>query len=295
MAFTVYLDDSGTDPNQAVANATALIVPASNIIAMEKEFEDLQKIEGFTDFHTSEFVFRNSKSEFANWSDGKQKRVFRRMRQITRKYVSQIFSLAVYKDDYDSLVPSALRDLASKTHFAWALRHVVPMVQTWRISDPSIPAYEWIFDWMEKRTPAREEVETVMEQAEETARTDRNVQGDYINIHFRKRATLAGLQCADLVAWTNYQFALKVFRGKRIHPFAQKAWQDFISMRSTNHPLFPGSLDWNMAITIKREHLKSWAEKEFADGRSITWHQEWVARKKALASQAKKRIRARSI
>ena len=32
VAFTVYLDDSGTDPSQKVANATALIIPASRIL-----------------------------------------------------------------------------------------------------------------------------------------------------------------------------------------------------------------------------------------------------------------------
>lgn len=287
VAFTVYLDDNGTDPKQPIANATALIIPANKIVDMEKELEALKKKEGFTDFHTSPFVFRNLKSEFANWKDGKHKRVFRRMRQITRKYTSQVFSMAVYKDDYDSVVPSPLRDIAGKSHFAWALRHVLSLAQAWRISDPSLLPYEWIFDWMEKHDKSRMEVEIVMEQTEEKARTERNVTGDYVNLHFRPRASLAGLQCADLVAWTNYQFALKVLRGKQLHPFAQKAWQDFSSMPQHAHPNFASPLDWNEAVFINRDELKAWAQKETADGMSIKWGQEWEARKQTGKAKPK--------
>ena len=166
VAFSVYLDDSGTDPNQKVAaNATALIIPAEKIIDMEKELDALKKKEGFTDFHTSIFVARNYKSEFAKWSDGKQKRVFRRMRQITRKYTSQVFSLTVRKADYDAIMPNELRKY-NGDHYAWALRHVLPFTQMWRMPMPkTFPPYEWIFDWMEKHDPGRKQVDDVMEQA----------------------------------------------------------------------------------------------------------------------------------
>ncbi len=84
--FTAYIDDSGTDPAQRVANATALIVPASRIVEFQHEWDKLKKREGFTEFHTSEFVAKNPKSDFANWSRVKQARVFRRVRQICMKY-----------------------------------------------------------------------------------------------------------------------------------------------------------------------------------------------------------------
>jgi hypothetical protein len=296
VAFTVYLDDSGTAPEQPIANATALIIPASNIIDMEEEFAALKAKEEFTDFHTSVFVFRNPKYEFANWSSSKQKRVFRRMRQITRKYVAQVFSLAVNKDDYDSIIPAELRNLSGKSHYAWALRHVVPFAQNWRVPIPAIPPYEWIFDSMKPNDPTRKEVEAVMEQAEVQAKIQRDVQGDYINVHFRPRASLAGLQCADLVAWTNYQFALNSFRGKPLHPFARKSWDDFKAMPPSSHPGFPEPIDWNHAITIKRNHLKEWAEKETIDGRSIEWFKAWKeqnrlekTKKRQVPSERKKR------
>jgi hypothetical protein len=37
--FTAYIDDSGTAPEQTVATATALIIPARNIIRFESEWK----------------------------------------------------------------------------------------------------------------------------------------------------------------------------------------------------------------------------------------------------------------
>src|ERR1700756_2280593 len=82
--FILYIDDSGTAPDQHVAIATALIIPAVQIIRLEKEWESFRVNEGFKCFHTSPFAARNPKTEFANWDDVKQERVLRRVRQISR-------------------------------------------------------------------------------------------------------------------------------------------------------------------------------------------------------------------
>jgi hypothetical protein len=286
VAFTVYVDDSGTSRDQKIANATALIIPAEKILDMEEELDTLKKKEGFTDFHTSVFIARNPKSEFAGWSMGKQKRVLRRMRQITRKYSSQIFSLAVNKADYDSIFPAELRK-HSGDHFAWAMRHVLPFAQMWRLPFPNISPYEWVFDWIEKHEPSRKQVETIMEQAEEQAQKQRNVQGDYTNYHFRSRKLVAGLQCADLAAWTNYQFSLKAFFEKKMHPLARITWDNFAAMPPSNHAGYPEPLDWNHSITIKTNHFKEWVEKEVADGRSLELFRDWENRKKSQKTQKK--------
>jgi Protein of unknown function (DUF3800) len=280
VAFTVYIDDSGTAREQKVANATVLIIPAEKILDMEKELDALKKKEGFTDFHTSVFIARNPKFEFAGWSDSKQKRVLRRMRQITRKYTSQIFSLAVNKADFDSIMPTEIRKHTGD-HFAWAMRHMLPFAQLWRSPIPNIPPYEWVFDHMEKHEPSRKQLEEIMDQAEEDSQTKRGVRGDFTNYHFRSRKLVAGLQCADLAAWTNYQFSLKVYSNKPLHPLARIVWDDFASMPSSNPPGFPEPLDWNYSIAIKADHLKSWVQKELADGKSLAAFREWDARKRA--------------
>src|SRR5207237_3065600 len=113
----------------------------------------------------------------------------------------------------DSIISAEFREYTGRYHYSWALRHVLSFAQTWRVNNSDIPPYEWIFDFMKPRELARIEVEEVLEQAEAMAELQRGVSGDYLNYSFRKRDTLAGLQCADLVAWTHYQFALEKFRG----------------------------------------------------------------------------------
>jgi hypothetical protein len=107
--FTLYIDDSGTSPSQPVAIATALIIPRIQIVRLEKEWDKFRSKENFECFHTSEFYFRNPKSEFASWDDNKQERVFRRVRQISKKYGVRAISIAVNKKDYDEVVPAEMR------------------------------------------------------------------------------------------------------------------------------------------------------------------------------------------
>jgi hypothetical protein len=274
--FTVYLDDSGTSPTQQVACATALIIPAPRLLLMEREWNNLKAKEGFSDFHTSEFVARNPKSEFAGWSDEKHERVFRRVCEITKKYVVQIFSVVVNKPDYDSIIPADLRDYTGQYHYTWAIRHVLAFAQTWRVNNPDIPPYEWVFDFMQLGEPSRVEIEEAMEGCELMADLRRGAKGDYLNYSFRPRNTLAGLQCADLVAWTNYRHGLEKFKGTPVHPFAQVSW-DLFSKKPDNlrRPFFPEPLDWNCSLSIKPDHLRDWVEKEVADGTGIARFREW--------------------
>lgn len=281
VAFTVYLDDSGTDPSQAVACATALIVPAKRILAMETEFKRLRDQEQFSDFHASDCVNRNHTSEFSDWSKPKVARVIRRVRDITKKYGCQVFSFAVQKRIYESIVPDQMRCYAGQYHYSWALRHVLRFAQVWRherrISEP----YEWLFDWMEKRDKTRKEIEDVMAQAEEEA-SQNGMAGEFKHFDFRPRKTLAGLQCVDLIAWTNYNFAMSRELNRSLGAHAEHTWESFATM--PKHPSAidrSGRLDWNHAVFIKAAHLKDWAQRETADGTSILRFKAWEERKKA--------------
>jgi hypothetical protein len=114
--FTVYIDDSGTAPEQKVAIATALIIPAKRIVALEREWDALKKREGFTSFHMAEFSARNQKSGFADWPEPKRERVYRQVRAITKKYGVAAVTFAVYKKDYDEVVPEDMRNTAGRFH-----------------------------------------------------------------------------------------------------------------------------------------------------------------------------------
>jgi len=146
--FTVYIDDSGTSPSQHIAIATALIIPAAQIIRLEKEWATLAGREGFTDFSMAEFVAANPKSEFANWNGDKQERVFRRIRQISKKYGLRAFSVAVNKKDYDSIVPDALRSWIGQYHYTWAVHHLLSFLNLWRSESIGRPPFEYVFHWM---------------------------------------------------------------------------------------------------------------------------------------------------
>jgi Protein of unknown function (DUF3800) len=273
--FTVYFDDSGTSPSQHVAIATAMIIPARQIIRLEREWETLKRKEGFSCFHTAEFMANNSKSEFANWDEEKRQRVFKRVRDITKKYATRVFSFAVYKEDYDQIVPEDVREVSGKHHYSWAIRHVVTHLDLWKTASKIEPPLEYVFDLVgNKRTDKpRVEVENVMEQAEEVA-NEKGRFGEFTNYSFRSRKTLAGLQCADVLAWTCYQYALYTFRDTPLSEFAVIAWNDFLFHEGLNN--------WSLVTTIKRENLAKWVANEIADGR---WRPRLEAWKKKAAAK----------
>ena len=259
--FTVFLDDSGTSPSHHVASATALIMPAGRVLRLESERANLKFKFGFTDFHTSEFVARNPMSDFANWPDAKTEHLWRRVREVAKKYVFQIVSFSVNKAEYESVLPQDFRQYKGISHYSWAMRHVLPLLQFWRYEHHIAEPYEFVFDWMERRDPARREVEDVLGQAEGVAREDRGVQGDYLNYSFRQRKLVAGLQLADAIAWTNYQMALEKYRNKPPNPFAQIAWDDFERVPSPTIPLNGQRVEWNLSVVIKGGHRKSRTER----------------------------------
>jgi hypothetical protein len=275
--FTAYIDDSGSDPSQHVANATALVIPGPRIRAFQREWDELGKKEGFTDFHTSVFMARNRRSEFANWSDAKQQRVFLRVRQIIQKFGVKIFSFTVNKRDYDEVVPDEFRRYAGKYHYTWAIRHVMAMLVAWRVSCHVAEPLEYVFDWMEKGEERRNEIETVMAQGEYVA-SEKRMAGEYLNYSFRQRKDVPGLQCVDCVAWTCYQYGLLVFRKKPLHKLAEVAWDDFCSRNGPGiggAKTSSGPLDWFCAGAVKREHLEEFIQKELANGISMRRFMEW--------------------
>ncbi len=258
---TVYVDDSGTSPSQHVAIATGLLVPALDILRLEGEWDTLKRKEGFSDFHTSEFVARNSKSEFGNWDNNKQKRVFSRVRQIAKKYGVVAGSVAVNKQDYEEVLPEDFRNLIGQNHYTWAVHHLISFLRTRRLSHhPACPAFEYVFDWMNKGSSERTEVEAVMARSAEVAIED-GTAGEFDNYSFRRRKEIAGLQCVDCVSWVAYRFAVFAFRQTPLHPFAEIAWEDF-----------GGPLErhgWLGAMAIKREHLQKWYADIMADPKNL--------------------------
>lgn len=277
--FTAYIDDSGTDPQQQVANATVLIIPANRIIALESEWTRLREKENFSNWHTSEFVARarNPKSEFANWDDAKHERVFRRVREICKKYCVQPMSFSVYKKDYDEVVLPHL-PYADRYHYTWAIRSLLSHTERWRAFTKLPEPLEYVFSWMgEKRhNTRRQEIEDLMDQAEEESK-EKGIPGEFEHWTFRRSREIPGLQCVDALAWSVYQYGLLVFCKKPLCEDAKVAWNDFGKYLGGK---------WGFDVTVTRKNLQTWVEKELADGRSEKRFREWNDRKGRSKAQS---------
>ena len=279
--FTNYVDDSGTDPNQRVAIASGLIIPSGRIVALEREWDTLKTKEGFTDFHTSEFSawFRNPHSEFSNWGTKQHTRVFARVRGIAKKYGVKTFTFAVKKEDYNDVVPADIKKYWGRYHYTWAIRQFIDYVYKWQRHLSAAPL-QYVFDWAKRSDPARKEIEMAMEQAEDmTGNT-----GEFKHYDFGCRRETPGLQCADVLAWTSYQSALREFYNKPLVCDAEIALNDFTKYNGGK---------WRTALTVTRSSLEELVRKEQVSGTSLAKFKAWEARKLAEkeGEHGKRRVR----
>ncbi len=272
--LTVYIDDSGTDPNQKVAIATGLIVPARRITALEREWNGFKEQEQFKCFHTSPCLAGNEKEGFGNWDEVKKFRVLRRVRTIAKKYGIKAFSLAVNKADYEEVMPQEFLDLGGRFRYTWAIRNLLSLLDGWAVSRGVEASYEYVYHWMDPKAQrrSRQEIVTVMEQAEEGAK-QRGLNRTYSNYSFCKDEEIPALQCVDAVGWACYQFSLKVFGKIPLLEIAAESFHDFVGFQSHDD-------EWLIALSIERDKLRDWVERERADGKGLERLREWAHRKK---------------
>jgi hypothetical protein len=256
--FAVYIDDSGTAPRQRVAICAAVVIPALQILRLEREWETLNRKEGFESFHASACLAGNADEGFGNWDEKKKARVFRRVREISKKYGTKVFSFAVNKPDFDELVPDEYkRHIGS--HYVWAVRNVLSWLSGWKAERKNCPPFEYIFDYSDPRDEARIGIETAMAQSQIVASAKEGRRADYVHYAFRRRQELAGLQCADCLSWTCYQYALFRFHKVPLRETAEECWKDFNSYQGVN--------EWLYAVTIERDRLVL-VQPEMERGRS---------------------------
>lgn len=269
--FTAYIDDSGTAPEHKVAIASALVVPANRIAALEEEWEKLRRREHFVCFHMSPFVAsKNKKSketDFRGWDDAKRARVYERVRQITKKYGAWATSLAVKKSEYDELIPADIRKLTGRYHYSWAVRHLLDHICTWRIKSGETPTpLEYAFSWMEPHDQKRKEIEAVISQSAAAAR-QAGYEGEFRHFGFHKAPLLPGLQCVDLVAWISYRFALYAYFSEELPDEAQIGWKDIATYRKGR---------WFTGVTIRDSQLRKFVEAEKRTGHAKNWFAKWA-------------------
>lgn len=266
--FTVYIDDSGTDPKQHVAIAAALIVPTVRLEELGEKWDALKREYLIPEFHSSVCVAGQKKTPFEKWSSQRKKHLCYCVREITEEFAVKAVSFAVHKSDYDEIIPEndQLRNVGgNQYHYTWAIRNTISLLDRWSSTVTRSP-FEYVFDCMgaDRRNAAKKEIETVMAQA------DSEYPGRYEGHYsFRNRKDHPGLQCSDLLAWSCYQFACHSFRGKYLHPIAEDTFWDYEKYRYGT---------WMFAITQRKEQIKEWADKERADPRSLAKRRKWVER-----------------
>jgi hypothetical protein len=262
--FTVYIDDSGTDPNQPTAIASALIVPAARLEELEESWQRFKVDNLISEFHSSECAAGQIGTEFSQWSSQRKHHVFYQVREITKKFAVNAFSFAIYKSDYDELIQGELREFGGKYHYTWAVDTVIRTLNQWAVAHQSNDPFEYIFDWMgeRKRNNAKQEIE------EEMAKWESIKPGFYEGHYsFRKRRDHPALQCADLLAWTCYQFARSAALKVPTHPIAWQTYWDF--ERHLNE-------SWLGAFIQTREQLRNWANSEANDPIRIERRRAWL-------------------
>jgi Protein of unknown function (DUF3800) len=240
LMFTIFIDDSGTAPDQKLAVAAAIFVPAKQLVSFEKEWNAFLKKEELEDFHSSECLARNPHSVFAMWDDDRVKRVFARIQQITSKYSVKSYCLAVHKQDYDEVIPKEMRASVGQSHYTWAVSSVLGYVYDWSV-ERSVPI-EYVFDNASK--DVKREIEDALAIAETVY--PGHFSGNY---SFRSRKDVPGLQMVDLFAWAASRRGCHLRFEQPIHPIVNKCWEIYEKMQG-------GS--WCEVQALNREGLEGW-------------------------------------
>jgi len=225
--YTSFIDDSGTDPKQPVAIASAILIPAKRLVALESEWATFVDKEGITDFHTSVCVSHNQKSQFANWDDIRVRRVLKRVQQVISKYSVKGFSVAIHKVPHDKKVPAQVRSAIGNNHYTYAVDGVLGWIYKWA-SERRVPM-EYVFDTIDEKTQKvqRREIDRIMTNAEVAC------PGWFAGRYsFRKREDAPALQCADLFAWACYQRACEKIIEKPMSEIARECWNQFYEAKS---------------------------------------------------------------
>src|ERR1700685_674430 len=236
--FAMYIDDSGTSPDQAIAVAAGFIAPLKAWIEFENEWNAARAIPGdeFKCMHMVDFVSGiNKKSEFLNWSDlSKKQRILQRLRGIIKHSCLKAFALGVVKKDFELIVPPSLRLQGFENHYVYAIRRVLGMIAGWRQDNMAGEPIEYYFDWQEKGDSVRKEIEKVFSAAEGQDDAFKLFGLKKCGYGFREKESVLPLQAADIFAWTIYQAMLNEIEKKKVTLLAQETFQDFYLHNNRN-------------------------------------------------------------
>jgi uncharacterized protein DUF3800 len=269
LAFiTAFLDDSGTAPEQRIAICSAILIPANQIEALERQWKIFTEKNGFLDFHASECAARNYKSQYAGWDDKKVRKIFLRVRQFCKRFGVQTYGFAVHKKSFEEEIPAILRENIG-SHYTWAVRQVVTSIETWRRIRKIKQQIQYIYDWEDIGSQERFEIDEVMGQSGE--QLNEKPQHDY-----KERKKIPALQCADFMAWLSFQLGNDNFYQVPLNSLAVEALRDLENYYPAGKCL--RFKKWFQVRTIQRAELRLWASKEANNPQTIKHFADWRKR-----------------
>ena len=136
--------------------------------------------------------------------------------------------------------PTSKRFDWAQDHYAYAIRRVLRFVWKWSGDSESRNRLEYVFDSGSKKVEV--EISRVLHM-EESVRPG-TLAGHFL---FGKRQEWAGLQCADVVAWTCYCRARNFFEGTPMNRYAERGINELGSFRNG---------EWLTGVWTTREHLR---------------------------------------
>jgi hypothetical protein len=255
--LTIYIDDSGTSPNETIAVAAGWIAKTPAWTLLERGWAKVQNVEShrFTCMHMGEFS--HGSKEFEGWDLNKKLLVIRKLTPLITKRALKGFALGVVKKDFDEIVPANLRAQGFENHYTYAIRRVLGMIHDWRKAEgfDDLPI-EYIFDFMNLHDPRRMEIQKVFTSIG-TEHENLNLYGlTKDGFNFKDKKSLPPLQAADMLAWTIYRAMQHEIGEKDASPIATLLFRDFQTAKHGH--LLEGGYN-------KREHLIAWVK-----GKGIT-------------------------
>lgn len=269
--FTIFIDDSGSDPNQRFAIAAGIIFPAMRLELFESEWRRFLEKERIPELHASQCAAHNPESAYAGWENPHIRRVMLRAQEIIFKHSLQSFSIGVQKDHYDEEVPEEMWANVGESHYIWALSSVFGLSYDWS-SKHSVPM-EYVID-----TPSKQEKIDIEEAIEYS---------DYIypshfvgHYSFRSRKDVPGLQAVDLFAWACYQAALRTRFGVPMNAIADELWTEFVMYKQEQ---------WSEIQSLSREGLKAWVKKAHGSPEDLRLREYKQKQREARMPRSKER------
>jgi hypothetical protein len=223
---TVYVDDSGTEPNQKIAAAAFCVATVDQWQQLLKEWNKIANREGFElkNFHMTEFAAcrpthicpqcqheHTSAREhpWQRWSDQKRESVLRRMAKAVARHIEFGVGHAYTKADYDEHVRnSPVRHISNAPigdeYLTFAVQRCGGSLAEWRALSSRRDRLKFVFDSSSKKE--KKEIANVFFAAANDRERIVNGVEQWFNpeegVSYESRKVTHQLLSADMLAWT---------------------------------------------------------------------------------------------